>query len=74
MKASALKLNQFATLKAQLPTATRRQRSIVRDHHKRRVVSARKGQHQLENRVGGAAIQIACGLVCQHTGRLVERF
>ena len=42
----------------------------MRDHHEGRAALARELQHQREHRVGGAAVQVAGGLVGQHAGRV----
>jgi hypothetical protein len=45
-------------------------RFVVGDHHKGSALVTRQAQHQLEHRVGGAAVEVAGGLVGQHAGRL----
>ena len=66
-------LRQTPPVQPELPRAARRQALVVGDDDKRRALVARQLQHQLEHAVGGAAVQVAGGLVGQHAGRLGDQ-
>ena len=58
--------HQHAALQAQLALAARGDAAVVRDQHERGAALARQRQHQLEDAVGGVAVEVAGGLVRQH--------